>query len=48
MKVKCNECNGIGSYDCDSESGPYGHQITEECIECDGAGVITINTEENE
>ena len=40
MKTKCEECKGIGTYECDSEPGPYGHQITEQCQECNGDGWI--------
>lgn len=48
MKIKCDECKGIGSYDCDSEPGPYGKQITVECEDCDGEGWIDVEDDEEE
>jgi hypothetical protein len=48
MKIKCDECKGIGSYDCDSEPGPYGKQITVECEDCDGEGWIEVEDDEEE
>jgi hypothetical protein len=45
MKTKCEECKGIGTYECDSEPGPYGHQITEQCEECNGDGWIDSDDE---
>jgi len=47
MKIKCDECKGIGSYDCDSEPGPYGKQITVECEDCDGEGWIEVEDDED-
>jgi DnaJ-class molecular chaperone len=46
MEIKCLYCSGEGKYEvADMEESRY---VWSECIECDGAGVITINTEENE
>jgi hypothetical protein len=46
MKIKCDECKGIGSYDCDSEPGPYGKQINVECPDCDGEGWIDVEDDD--
>lgn len=46
MKLKCDECKGVGNYDCDSEPGPYGTRINVECPECDGEGWIEVEDEE--
>jgi hypothetical protein len=46
MKLKCDECKGIGSYDCDSEPGPYGTTINVECPDCDGQGWIEVEDED--
>jgi hypothetical protein len=48
MKIKCDECKGIGSYDCDSEPGPYGTRINVECEDCDGEGWIEVEDDEEE
>ena len=48
MKIKCDECKGIGSYDCDSEPGPYGTRINVECEDCDGEGWIDVEDDEEE
>jgi hypothetical protein len=47
MKTKCDECKGIGQYDCDSEPGPYGHTITVECADCNGDGWIEVDLEDD-
>ena len=46
MKLKCDECKGVGNYDCDSEPGPYGKRINVECPDCDGEGWIEVEDEE--
>ena len=46
MKIKCDECKGIGSYDCDSEPGPYGTTINVECPDCDGEGWIDVEDDD--
>jgi hypothetical protein len=46
MKIKCDECKGIGSYDCDSEPGPYGTTINIECPDCDGEGWIDVEDDD--
>jgi|688.fasta_scaffold164220_3 hypothetical protein len=46
MKIKCDECKGIGSYDCDSEPGPYGTRINVECEDCDGEGWIDVEDDD--
>jgi len=48
MKIKCDECKGIGSYDCDSEPGPYGTRMNVECEDCDGEGWIEVEDDEEE
>ena len=47
MKIKCDECKGIGSYDCDSEPGPYGTTINVECPDCDGEGWIEVEDDDD-
>jgi hypothetical protein len=46
MKIKCDECKGIGSYDCDSEPGPYGTTINVECTDCNGEGWIEVEDDD--
>jgi hypothetical protein len=48
MKLKCDECKGVGNYDCDSEPGPYGTRINVECPDCDGAGWIDLEDDYDE
>lgn len=48
MKLKCDECKGVGTYDCDSEPGPYGRQITVECEDCNGEGWIEVEDEDDD
>lgn len=48
--VECDECNGEGMIECQTDEGPYSISGMCRCNECDGLGEIFmyIETDENE